>query len=50
MDLRRIGNLLNGSTALGVLLARLGRARLRRGPHGLLVAEGVLLPWRARRR
>lgn len=44
VDARRIGNLLNGSTALGVLLARIGGARLRSGPHGLLVAEGVRLP------
>lgn len=45
MHLRRIGNLLNGSTALGVLLARLGGARIRRGPHGLLLAEGLRLPF-----
>ncbi|WP_233550947.1 hypothetical protein [Amnibacterium setariae] len=46
MDTRRFGNLVNGSTALGVLLARLGRARIRRGPHGLLIADGVRLPLR----
>jgi hypothetical protein len=40
MDLRRIGNLLNLSTPLGVLLAKAGGARLRPGPHGLLIAEG----------
>jgi hypothetical protein len=42
---RRIGNLLNLSTPLGVLLARVGRARIRGGPHGLLLAEGVRLPF-----
>jgi len=45
MDGRRIGNLLNGSTVLGVLLARAGRARIRGGPHGLLLAEHVRLPF-----
>lgn len=44
-DLRRIGNLLNLSTPLGVLLASAGRARIRRGPHGLLLAEGCRLPF-----
>lgn len=44
MRVRRIGNLLNLSTALGVLVARLGGARVRRGPHGLLLAEGCRLP------
>ncbi len=41
---RRVGNLANLSTALGVLLATAGGARLRRGPHGLLLAEGCRLP------
>lgn len=45
--LRSIANLLNGSTALGLLLARAGRARLRRGPHGLLVGHGYRLPFPA---
>jgi hypothetical protein len=44
MDLRRAGNLLNLSTPLGLLVARLGRARVRAGPHGLLLAEEVRLP------
>jgi hypothetical protein len=44
MDLRRVGNLVNLSTPLGVLIATVGRARLRRGPHGLLLAEEVRLP------
>lgn len=45
MDARRIGNIVNLSTVLGLLLARLGRARVRSGPHGLLLAEGVRLPF-----
>ena len=45
MDARRIANLLNLSTPLGVLLATAGRARIRGGPHGLLLAEGVRLPF-----
>lgn len=44
MDRRRLGNILNLSTPLGLLLAAMGRARLRRGPHGLLLAEGWRLP------
>ncbi|GAA2751640.1 hypothetical protein [Amnibacterium kyonggiense] len=43
--LRRVGNLLNLSTPLGVLLATAGRARIRGGPHGLLLAEGCRLPF-----
>jgi hypothetical protein len=41
---RRVGNLLNLSTTLGLLLAALGGARVRRGPYGLLLAEGCRLP------
>lgn len=37
---RRRANLVNGSTAAGLLLARLGRARLHAGPHGLRLAAG----------
>jgi hypothetical protein len=44
MDGRQVGNLLNLSTVLGVLLAAAGRARLSRGPDGLLLAEGCRLP------
>lgn len=44
MNARRIGNLLNLSTALGLAVASLGRARVRRGPAGLLLAEGCRLP------
>lgn len=39
MDARQMVNLANGSTALGVLIATAGRARIRRGPEGLLLAE-----------
>jgi len=45
VDLRRIGNIGNLSTVLGLLVARLGRARVRGGPHGLLLAEGARLPF-----
>jgi len=41
---RRIANIVNLSTALGLVLAALGRARVRRGPHGLLLAESCRLP------
>jgi hypothetical protein len=44
VDARGLGNLLNLSTPLGVLLATAGRARIRSGPHGLLLAEGCRLP------
>lgn len=37
-------NIVNGSTAFGVLVAALGRARLARGPEGLLVGGGYRLP------
>lgn len=37
-------NLVNGSTATGVLVAFAGRARLRRGPDRLLIAAGYQLP------
>lgn len=40
-------NLANGSTLLGLALARAGRARLRRGPRGLWLAEGHRLPTRS---
>lgn len=42
--LRRVGNLANLSTALGVVLATAGGARIRGGPHGLLLAERCRLP------
>lgn len=37
---RLIGNYLNLTSLLGLLLARLGGARIRRGPRGLILAEG----------
>lgn len=40
MTLRRLANLLNGSTAVGLLLARLGGADVAPGPHGLRLAAG----------
>lgn len=40
---RAIGNAINLSTALGLGLCWIGRARLRRGPDALLLAEGYRL-------
>jgi hypothetical protein len=40
---RQVVNLVNLSTPLGLLVALAGRARLRRGPDGLLLARGVRL-------
>jgi hypothetical protein len=37
-------NLANGSTLAGLAVAAVGRARLARGPSGLLVATGYRLP------
>lgn len=44
---RWTANLLNLSTPLGVLVAVLGRGRLRRGPEGLLLAEHYRAPFPA---
>ncbi len=41
---RLAANLVNGSTMAGILVAAAGRARLGRGPNGLLVAAGYRLP------
>jgi hypothetical protein len=41
---RRAANLINGSTAAGILVAAAGRARLSRGPDGLLIGAGYRLP------
>ena len=41
---RAIGNALNLSTPLGLAIAAAGRAKLRRGPDALLVAEDYRLP------
>jgi len=43
--LRRLGNLVNLSTPLGLVVARLGRASVRPGPRGLLLADGYRLPF-----
>jgi hypothetical protein len=43
--LRRLGNLVNLSTPLGLAVARVGRADVRPGPRGLLLAEGYRLPF-----
>lgn len=40
---RAVGNALNLSTLLGLGIARAGRARIRRGPQGLLLAENYRL-------
>ncbi len=45
LQLRRIANLVNGSTVVGLGIARLGRARVTPGPGGLLLAEGYRLPF-----
>lgn len=41
--LRRLANLVNGSTLVGLGIARLGRARVSPGPDGLILAEGYRL-------
>lgn len=47
--LRQIANLINLATPLGLLLALTGRARLARGPHGVIVAHGYRSPFPAPR-
>jgi hypothetical protein len=44
LRLRQVVNLLNTSTLVGLAIATVGRARLRRGPDGLLIASGYRLP------
>ncbi len=41
---RRVLNAVNGSTLLGLGVAAAGRARLTRGPRGLVLATGYRLP------
>ena len=41
---KQVVNLLNGSTVVGLAVALLGRARLTRGPRGLVLASGYRLP------
>ena len=43
--LRRLGNLVNLSTPLGLAVARLGGAEVSPGPRGLLLADGYRLPF-----
>lgn len=47
--LRRVANVLNLSTPLGLLLAVASRSTFSRGPHGVLVARGRPLPFLAPR-
>ena len=42
---RLVGNLGNLTTPLGLLIALVGRARIRGGPRGLVLAEGYRLPF-----
>ncbi len=42
---RRLGNRVNLSTPLGLAVARVGRASVRPGPRGLLLADGYRLPF-----
>ena len=41
---RTAANLVNGATLLGAMIALAGRARLTRGPDGLLIGDGYRLP------
>jgi len=41
---KRAVNAANGTTLLGLLVAAVGRARLGRGPRGLVLATGYRLP------
>jgi hypothetical protein len=43
--LRRLGNLVNLSTPLGLAIARVGRAHVRPGTRGLLLADSYRLPF-----
>ncbi len=42
---RLIGNAVNLTTPLGLAVAAVGRARIRRGPRGLLLCDGYRLPF-----
>src|SRR5687768_1254207 len=41
---KSVANVVNLSTPLGLLVAALGRSRLRRGPRGLVLASDYRLP------
>lgn len=43
-QVKRLVNLVNGSTLLGLAVARLGRAEVQAGPRELLIAAGYRLP------
>jgi hypothetical protein len=43
-QVKRVVNVLNGSTLLGLAVARVGRARPGSGPRGLVLATGYRLP------
>ncbi len=43
-QLKQVVNVLNGSTPVGAIVALVGRARLTRGPRGLVVGSGYRLP------
>ena len=45
--LRRVVNIVNLATPVGLVVALAGRAQLARGPHGLLLAKGFRPPLRA---
>jgi hypothetical protein len=46
---RQVANVVNLATPLGLVLALTGRARLAKGPHGVLVAHGYRSPFPAPR-
>ncbi len=42
---RSLGNVVNLTTPLGLAVAKVGRASIQQGPHGLLLGEGYRLPF-----
>lgn len=42
---RALGNVVNLSTPLGLAVAKIGRASVKRGPRGLFLGEGYRLPF-----
>jgi hypothetical protein len=44
LRLRQVVNVLNTSTLVGLTIAKLGRAHIRRGPDGLVIATDYRLP------
>lgn len=43
--IRHVGNWINLSTPVGLLVSRIGSATVNRGPRGLFLAEGYRLPF-----